>query len=128
MAEIKFYGFVQPWNRETKEHPAWGMKVAETHGSKDKPETNTRTFHNVKVSQASGIDLTNFPLDTRVYIEGSQKTEKYEVNGETRYTLVVWANSVTVPTSNNTNPSARFAPASVPASWTPVPGNDNEPF
>lgn len=96
MADITFRGYVQPWNKENAQHPSWAMKVAEVHGKKDSERGQTRTYHNIKVSRASGIDLTAFPLDAYVTVKGSQTTESYEVNGEKRYSLTVWADSIDV--------------------------------
>lgn len=99
MAEITFEAFVEPWTRNTEQHPAWGLKSAETHSKKNdegKYETSGRTFRTVKVSRASGIDLTQFAKGDRIKVEGQEVTETREHDGKKYYDLVVWAKTVEV--------------------------------
>lgn len=98
MAKIEFEAFVEFWNKNTPQHPAWGMKTAETHSKKNEAgayETKGRTFRTVKVSRQSGIDLTGFTKGARVKVIGSEETESREFEGKTFYELIVWADSVT---------------------------------
>jgi hypothetical protein len=98
MAKIEFEAFVEPWTKNTDEHPAWGIKTAETHSKKnpetDRYETTGRTFRTVKVSRASGIDLTAFRKGDRVQVFGTEQTETREYEGKKYYDLVVWADRV----------------------------------
>lgn len=93
--------FVEPWNRNEEQHPAWAMKTAEPHSKKDeagKWQTVGRTFRTIKASRESGIDFTQFRKGDRVHVWGTEKTEtrEYESSGETRkaYDLIVWADRV----------------------------------
>lgn len=86
--------FVEPWNKNTEAHPAWGMKTAEPHSRKNedgKYETIGRTFRTVKVSRASNIDLTAFAKGDRVQVWGKEVTEKRTHEGKDYYELIVWA-------------------------------------
>lgn len=94
MAKIEFEAFVEPWTKNQEQHPAWGMKTAETHRRKNdegKYETVGRTFRTVKVSRASGIDLTEHAKGARVKVWGQEATETREHDGKKFYDLVVWA-------------------------------------
>jgi len=98
MAKIEIESaFVEPWNKNTEAHPAWGMKTAEPHSRKNedgKYETVGRTFRTVKVSRASGIDLTAFAKGDRVSVWGKEVTEKRTHEGKDYYDLIVWADRV----------------------------------
>lgn len=99
MAKIEIESaFIEPWTKNTEEHPAWGMKTAEPHSRKKEDgtghETVGRTFRTVKVSRASGIDLTQFAKGDRVSITGKEVTETREHEGKKYYDLVVWADRV----------------------------------
>jgi hypothetical protein len=89
--------FVEAWNKNTEQHPAWGMKTADTHSKKDeagKYQTVGRTFRTIKVGRDSGIDLTQFVKGERVAIWGREVTEEREYDGKKFYDLVVWADRV----------------------------------
>jgi hypothetical protein len=89
--------FVEAWNKNTEQHPAWGMKTADTHSKKDeagKYQTVGRTFRTIKVGRDSGIDLTQFAKGQRVAIWGREVTEEREYDGKKFYDLVVWADRV----------------------------------
>lgn len=104
MAKIEIESaFIEAWNKNTEDHPAWGMKTAEPHSRKkengDGYETVGRTFRTVKVSRASGIDLTQFRKGDRVTITGKEVTETREHEGKKYYDLIVWADRVEVAAS-----------------------------
>jgi hypothetical protein len=89
--------FVEAWNKNTEQHPAWGMKTADTHSKKDeagKYQTVGRTYRTIKVGRDSGIDLTQFAKGQRVAIWGREVTEEREYDGKKFYDLVVWADRV----------------------------------
>lgn len=99
MAKIEIESaFIEAWTKNTDEHPAWGMKTAEPHSRKKEDgsgyETVGRTFRTVKVSRASGIDLTQFAKGDRVSITGKEVAETREHEGKKYYDLVVWADRV----------------------------------
>jgi len=98
MAKIEIESaFVEAWNKTTDQHPAWGMKTAEPHSKKNdagKYDTVGRTFRTIKVSRASGIDLTQFAKGDRVKVWGSEQTETREHEGKKYYDLIVWADRV----------------------------------
>lgn len=97
MAKIEFEAFVEPWTKNQDEHPAWGLKSAESHrrkGDDGKWVTQGRTFRTVKVSRQSGIDLTSFRKGERVKVTGSEVTETREHEGKKYYDLVVWADVI----------------------------------
>lgn len=127
MAKIEIESaFVEPWTRNTEEHPAWGMKTAEPHSRKNdagKYETVGRTFRTVKVSRASGIDLTQFRKGDRVKVWGSEQTETREHEGKKYYDLIVWADRVEVAERGQ-------APAQEPAAdaWAPTDYSESTPF
>ena len=126
MAEITFEAFVEVWTKNIEAHPAWGLKSAETHRRKKESsdyeyETVGRTFRTVKVSRASGIDLTRFAKGERIKVTGQEVTETREHDGKKYYDLVVWANSVEAAGRGQSQPSA---PQSEPSD----PYTDSEPF
>lgn len=89
--------FVESWNKNTEQHPAWALKCAEPHSRKNdagKFETVGRTFRTVKVSKASGIDLSVFQKGDRVQVWGREVTETREHEGNKYFDLVVWADRV----------------------------------
>ena len=116
MAEITFEAFVESWTKDTESHPSWGLKSAETHRRKKESsdyeyETVGRIFRTVKVSRASGIDLTRFAKGERIKVTGQEVTETREHDGKKYYDLVVWANSVESAERGQSQPSApRSAP------------------
>ncbi|OOB91206.1 hypothetical protein [Rathayibacter sp. VKM Ac-2630] len=96
MASITFTAFVESWTKNAEQHPAWGMKTAETHRKKDGDEwvDNGRTFRTVKVAYGVDLDLTQFRKGDRVNIVGTEVTESREHDGKKYYDLVVKATSV----------------------------------
>lgn len=75
------------------------LKIAEPHSKKNDQggyDTVSRTFFDVKVSQASGINLDQFAKGQRVSIRGNQKTEVREWEGKKLYNLTIWADQITV--------------------------------
>lgn len=88
MAKIEFKGFVQ---EHTNAKAPW--TVVEGHSVKDgdKWVTKSRTFH--KVWLPEGVD--SLPVDALVTVTGNQKTNVREYQGEKKYDLVVYADSVT---------------------------------
>ena len=101
MAKIEIKSaFVEPWSKNTEEHPAWGMKTAEPHSRKRADgtgyDTVGRTFRTVKVSRESGIDLAVFAKGQRVQIWGSEVTETREHEGKKYFDLIVWADRVEI--------------------------------
>ena len=130
MAKIEIESaFVEDWNKNTPEHPSWGMKTAEPHSRKKEDgsgyETIGRTFRTVKVSRASGIDLSEFGKGDRVHVWGKEATETREHEGKKYYDLVVWADRVErAASSGQNNPSAVQQPAngaSVADPWATTP-------
>lgn len=134
--------FVEAWTKNEDQHPAWGMKTAEPHSRKNddgKYETVGRTFRTVKVSRASGIDLTQFAKGDRVTITGKEVTETREHDGKKYFDLVVWADRVELAQRGQGAPQGqqdtRTAPSNPPAeTWAPAgaqafAGNDSDtPF
>ena len=98
MAKIEIESaFVEAWTKNEEQHPAWGMKTAEPHSRKKDGggyETVGRTFRTIKVSRASGIDLTQFRKGDRVQVFGKEVTETREHEGKKYYDLVLWADRV----------------------------------
>lgn len=98
MAKIEIESaFVEAWSKNDDQHPAWGMKTAEPHSRKNDEgtfETVGRTFRTVKVSRASGIDLTQFRKGDRVQVWGKEVTESREHDGKKYYDLIVWADRI----------------------------------
>lgn len=100
MAKIELTAFVEPWTKNSEQHPAWGMKTAETHRKKDGDDwvDNGRTFRTVKVAYGVDLDLTQFRKGDRVNIVGTEVTESREHDGKKYYDLVVKATSVELAT------------------------------
>lgn len=111
MAEIKFTGFVDDWRRadhatgaQAQSHPAWGMKVSETHSKKvgDDYIQNGVTRRTVKAgwnketNSPAEIDFTQFKTGDRVDVVGVEVSESWESNGRKGSSLVVKATSVTL--------------------------------
>ena len=141
MAKIEIESaFIEAWTKNDEQHPAWGMKTAEPHSRKSdagKYETVGRTFRTVKVSRASGLDLTQFRKGDRVAIWGKEVTETREHEGKKYYDLVLWADRIEIAESKSE--SARQAVQSEPqwAASTPAAAdtwntggsyNDETPF
>jgi len=127
MAKIEIESaFVEDWNKGNPQHPSWGMKTAEAHSKKNdagKYETIGRTFRTVKVSRASGIDLTEYAKGDRVHIWGTEITESREYEGKTYYELIVWVDRIERAESKGQQQApaqaAPVAPADEPWSATP---------
>ena len=136
MAKVEIESaFVEAWTKNQDQHPSWGMKTAEPHSRKNddgKYETVGRTFRTVKVSRASGIDLTAFRKGDRVQVWGKEVTETREHEGKKYYDLIVWADRVE-PVGSSSNAAPVAAPVDEPwAASTPAAGsfggNDETPF
>lgn len=120
MAKIEFEAFIESWSKNTDQHPAWGMKTAETHRRKlddGSYETTARSFRTVKVSKSSGIDLTEFVKGDRVKVWGSEVTESREHEGKKYYDVVVWADRVEVAEKGAGLTSGATASVPEPAPW-----------
>ena len=131
MAEIKFEAFVEAWTKNSDEHPAWGIKSAETHRKKNEEgtyETIGRTFRTVKVSRASGIDLSPFVKGDRVKVVGQESTETREYEGKKYYDLVVWAESVTASERGQSQAPTTQADTPYPATPPVIPVTDELPW
>lgn len=116
--------FIEPWTKNQDQHPAWGMKTAESHRRKNERgdyETVGRTFRTVKVSRSSGIDLTQFGKGDRVKIAGSEVTETREHEGKKYYDLIVWADRVELVQGGERQ--VQQAPAT--DAWAGGAGNDD---
>ena len=116
MAKIEIESaFIEDWNKNTREHPSWGMKTAEPHSRKKEDgsgyETIGRTFRTVKGSRASGIDLSEFGKGDRVHVWGKEATETREHEGKKYYDIVVWADRVERAGSGSAGAPARQAGA-----------------
>lgn len=95
MAKIELEGFVN----EHVGNPVFVLKVAENHRKKDESGNfvnDGKTFFQVKAGYESGIDLAQFPKDSRVRVFGKQRTKSREYNGKTYYDLVVAADRIEV--------------------------------
>jgi len=131
MAKIEIESaFVEPWNKGAEEHPSWGMKTAEPHSKKNENggyDTISRTFRTVKVSRASGIDLTEFRKGDRVHVWGTEATDVREHEGKKYYDLIVWADRIEVAAGKGQGqqaPTEQAAPAQnfpAPAGWDSAP-------
>ena len=139
MAKIEIESaFIEAWTKNEERHPAWGMKTAEPHSRKNdagKYETVSRTFRTVKVSRASGIDLTQFRKGDRVAIWGKEVTETREHEGKKFYDVVVWADRVELAESKGQAAStpadsfSAYVPAIAADAWaTGGSYNDETPF
>lgn len=116
MAEIKMTGYVQDWNKNSPEHPEWGMKVDEAHGKKG--EEKVYTNYTVKVSRQAGIDLRNFKKGDRVTVTGQLVSEAREWEGKKLKNLVIWATTVGIDD----------APRTLPGATTPSVVSGDAPF
>lgn len=93
MAKIEFEGFVNGHVGS----PVFVLKVSENHRKKDESGNfvnDGKTFFQVKAGYESGIDLAQFPVDSRVRVTGKQRTTSREYNGKTYYDLVVAADRI----------------------------------
>jgi len=124
MAKIEIESaFVEAWTKNNEQHPAWGLKSAEPHSKKNedgKYETVGRTFRTVKVSRASGIDLTRFSKGDRIKVSGTEVTETREHDGKKYFDLIVWADSVSVAEGRSGGSSAAQN-AQQQEPWAPNP-------
>ena len=125
MAKIELTGFVGDWTKNEPQHPAWGMKVNEPHRKETNGawETLGYTYHTLKVSHGSGIDLTQFSIGDRVKISGNQVTQVSEKDGVKYRNLIVWADSVSLVMNYgiNASPIGSSTPvATIPDEWQPV--------
>jgi len=133
MAKIEIESaFVEPWTKNTEEHPSWGLKTAEAHSKKNDQgtyDTIGRTFRTVKVSRASGIDLSEFRKGDRVHVWGTESTETREFEGKKYYDLIMWADRVERAAGKGANatgaastgsPARQDAPSDEPWAATPT--------
>jgi hypothetical protein len=133
MAKIEVESaFIEAWTKNEDQHPAWGMKTAEPHSRKKEGggyETVGRTFRTVKVSRASGIDLTQFKKGDRVTIIGKEVTETREHEGKKYYDLVLWADRVE-PARGGAATGAPSAPVQQPTAdvWATPEFDGQVPF
>jgi hypothetical protein len=90
MAEISFKGFVEPRQGRGP------LTIVEQHRRKDDTTgqwtTESRTYHRVWPAQNS----VEPPEGALVSVVGKQKTTKYVKDGETKYSLIVNADSIEV--------------------------------
>jgi single-stranded DNA-binding protein len=140
MAKIEIESaFVEAWTKNQEAHPAWGMKTAEPHSRKKEDgsgyETVGRTFRTVKVSRASGIDLTQFRKGDRVKVWGKEVTETREHEGKKFYDVVVWSDRVELAVARDSDRSPAPQQQSQQEPWaasapTPQSGgySDETPF
>lgn len=114
MAKIEFKGFVQ-----AHENPKAPWTVVEGHSVKDgdKWVTKSRTFHKVWLPDT----LTGLPVDDLVTVTGTQKTTVSEYQGEKKYNLVVYADTVT-------NKAGEPVGAAVEEPWAATNVNTETPF
>ena len=104
MANVsKMVGFVNDWNRDSPQHPNWGMKVGEPHRKKlptGEYETVGTTYWTIKAGwddeagKPANIDFSEFSVGDRVEVSGVSMSEKWESNGKKGSTLVLKAVSV----------------------------------
>lgn len=123
MAQIQFTAFVEPWTKNSEQHPSWGMKTAETHRKKDGENwvDNGRTFRTVKVGYGVDLDLSQFRKGDRVDVVGVEVTESREHDGKKFYDLVVKATSVSLaPTKNTGNAPSSPVAARTDEPWAPA--------
>jgi len=132
MAKIEIESaFVEAWNKNSDQHPAWGMKTAEPHSRKNdagKYETVGRTFRTVKVSRASALDLTQFRKGDRVSIWGKEVTETREHEGKKFYDVVVWADRIELAEGTRQTTSATPTPEPWAATGPAVDYTETAPF
>lgn len=87
MAEISFKGFVEP---KSGRGP---LTIVEQHRRKNDADewvTEARTYHRVWPPR----DAPEPPEGALVAVVGKQKTTKYDKDGETKYSLIVQADSI----------------------------------
>lgn len=93
------------------------LKIAEPHSKKNEQggyDTTSRTFFDVKVSRDSGINLEQFQKGQRISVKGNQKTEMREWEGKKLYTLVIWAEQITVVGGDTSRQVSQSAPVAAP--------------
>lgn len=105
MAEISFKGFVESYSGRGP------LTIVEQHRRKDESDqwvTEARTFHRVWPPKGASAPAEG----SLVAVVGSQKTTKYVKDGETRYSLVVNAESIELV---STRPAPAVQPYDVEA-------------
>lgn len=109
MAKVSFIGFVNDWSQNEPKHPAWGMKVGESHRKKTPEgayETIGTTYWTVKsgwnesIGSPANIDFTSFAKGERVEVFGVSTTETWERDGKKGSNLICKAYYVLLVTSN----------------------------
>lgn len=123
MANIDFYGFVDPWQKDSPNHPDWAMKVTEVHQRKDESgewvPTGGRTFRTVKAAYGSEINFLEYKQGDRVHVTGIEVTEVSDRDGTKYYNLVVKAKTIEVMKPNGSSPEIiPAAPIQIPNDWT----------
>lgn len=122
--------FIEAWTKSDDQHPAWGMKTAEPHSRKKEDgtgyETVGRTFRTVKVSRATGIDLTQFSKGQRVKVSGKEVTETREHDGKKYYDLIVWADRVEL--AEGAQGARQAAPVAQDEPWATAAPDTDLPF
>lgn len=97
----------------------YALKVTEPHSRQDESgnwKTVSRTFHRVKASRQSGINLESFAKGERVTISGTQKTEVFDKRDGTKgYSLVVYVDSIERAGDSTGFQGVSNAPAQAPA-------------
>lgn len=133
MADIRVTGFIDKELTNARGEQ-FGFELTETHRKKQDDgtyKTIARTFHKVKGNATIGHRKGD-----RVTVTGRQVTEPWDRDGETRYSLMVWADKVdTARTGNTPAPPAKEPtdPGTPPEDpwadthqWetTPIPGDE----
>lgn len=126
MATISFEGFVNGHVGS----PVFVLKVSENHRKKDESGNfvnDGKTFFQVKAGYESGIDLAQFPVDSRVRVTGRQRTTSREYNGKTYYDLVVAADRIEPAQSAQQPQGEAQQPAGAPnnSPWGDSPTESN---
>jgi hypothetical protein len=71
----------------------------------------------VKVSRASGLDLTRFHKSDRVKVTGTEQTETREHEGKKFYDLIVWVDSIEPVEGRGGSKPATPQPAPADEPW-----------
>ena len=116
MAKIEFKGYPE-------KHEGNGpWEITEPHRKQKDGQwvTEARTYHKVWLPES----VTEIPADTLVTVIGTQKTRAYEKDGTTKYSLIVYADSITWDSA------ASSATSGVTEPWDAVSPNysDEAPF
>lgn len=113
MAKIQFKGYAD-------KHEGKGpWEITEPHRRQKDGEwvTEARTFHRVWLPKGT----ETVPTDTLLEVVGTQKTQVYEKDGQKKYSLIVYADSVAPVES-------RQSEVQTPDVWNAPSYNDESPF